>query len=297
MILRKFIFFSLISTSVFCAPITKADNGINQPQNRSRLLATGGATTIEGAAGGGIVPMALISGYGAQEEYSGTGFISYVDTSDYSLRSLGASWSWRNRIEISYTEQKLTHQSLTDALNLPDNSIHQDIFGAKLRIAGDLIYTQLPQMSIGVQHKKNRDFLVPSAVGAKDDEGTDIYFTATKLLLGGFFDRNLLLNANLRYTNANEQGLVGFGGDKNNDKKIMTEVSAGILLNRHWLVGSEYRQKPNNLSAIKEDDWQTFFVGWFPNKQIALVTAYVDLGEVATFKDQTGWYLSLQGSF
>lgn len=295
--LSQFIFWCLIAASIFNATIASANNSINNPQNRSRLLVTGGATTIEGAAGGGIVPMAVISGYGAHEEYSGTGFISHVDTRDYSLRTLGASFSWYNRIEISYAEQKLTHQSLTDALTLPDNSIHQDIFGAKLRIAGDLIYTQLPQMSIGVQHKKNRDFLVPSAVGAKDDEDTDMYFTATKLFLGGVFDRNLLLNTNFRYTNANEQGLVGFGGDKNDDKKLMTEVSAGLLLNRHWLVGSEYRQKPNNLSAIKEDDWQTFFVGWFPNKQITLVTAYVDLGEVATFKNQTGWYLSLQGSF
>jgi hypothetical protein len=38
-------------------------------------------------------------------------------------------------------------------------------------------------------------------------------------------------------------------------------------------------------------------VGWFPSKKLALIAAYVDLGEVATFKDQTGWYLSLQGSF
>lgn len=294
--LGQLIFWHFIASIIFNTAHASVDNSINA-KNRSRLLATSGVTAIEGAAGGGIVPMAVISGYGAQEEYGGTGFISYVETSDYSLQSMGASWSWRNRLEISYAKQELTHQSLTNALNLPDNRIHQDIFGAKLRIAGDLIYTQLPQMSIGVQHKKNRDFFVPSAVGANDDEGTDMYFTATKLFLGGFLDRNLLLNANLRYTNANEQGLVGFGGDKNNDKKIMSEVSAGILLNRHWLVGSEYRQKPNNLSAIKEDDWQTFFVSWFPNKQIALVTAYVYLGEVATFKDQTGWYLSLQGSF
>ena len=141
------------------------------------------------------------------------------------------------------------------------------------------------------------NLLVPAAVGAKDDSGTDINFSATKLILGGFFNRNLLLNGNLRYTKANQTGLVGFGGDKNNSYELLPEVSAGVLVNRHWLVGTEYRQKPDNLSFIKEDDWQTVFVGWFPNKRIALVAAWVDLGEVATFKDQTGWYLSLQGSF
>lgn len=268
-----------------------------QKISRSRLLATGGASTIEGSAGGGIVPMAVLSGYGAQEEYGAAAFASYVDTGDYQLEVIGGSWSWRNRVELSIAQQKLTHDSLSAALSLPTDSISQRIISAKVRIVGDLIYTPMPQISLGVQHKKNLDFLVPGAVGAKKDSGTDVNITATKLILGGFFNRNLLLNANLRYTNANQTGLVGFGGDKNDDKELLPELSAGVLLNRHWLIGTEYRQKPNNLSFIKEDDWQTAFVGWFPNKRVAVVAAYVDLGEVATFKNQTGWYLSVQGSF
>jgi len=276
---------------------TPAELASDKKITRSRLLATGGASTIEGSAGGGIVPMAVISGYGAQEEQSATAFASYVDTGDYQLEAIGGSWSWRNRLELSIAQQKLTHDSLTAALSLPTDSISQRIIAAKVRVAGDLIYTPLPQLSIAVQHKKNLDFLVPAAVGAKHDSGTDINLSATKLILGGFFNRNLLLNGNLRYTKANQTGLVGFGGDKNNSYELLPELSAGVLVNRHWLVGTEYRQKPDNLSFIKEDDWQTVFVGWFPNKRIALVAAWVDLGEVATFKDQTGWYLSMQGSF
>lgn len=286
-------------TTVFCCTTHAATLDLNSDDtiSRSRLLATGGASTIEGAAGGGIVPMAVIAGYGAQEEQGAVAFGSYVDTGDYQLEVIGGSWSWRNRLELSIAQQKLTHDSLTAALSLPTDSISQRIISAKVRVAGDLIYTSMPQISIGVQHKKNLDFFVPGAVGAKKDSGTDMNLTATKLVLDGFFNRNLLLNANLRYTNANQTGLVGFGGDKNDDKELLPEISAGVLLNRHWLMGTEYRQKPNNLSFIKEDDWQTAFVGWFPNKRIALVAAYVDLGEVASFKDQTGWYLSLQGSF
>lgn len=287
----------LLLPTLFVHAVTDTDLAADQPIKRSRLLATGGATTIEGSAGGGIVPMAVISGYGAQEEQSATAFASHVDTGDYQLEAIGGSWSWRNRVELSIAQQKLTHDSLTAALSLPSDSISQRIISAKVRVAGDLIYTRLPQLSIGVQHKKNLDFLVPAAVGAKDDSGTDINFTATKLILGGLLHRNLLLNANLRYTKANQTGLVGFGGDKNDDYELLPEISTGVLVSRHWLLGTEYRQKPNNLSFIKEDDWQTVFVGWFPNKRVALVAAYVDLGEVATFKDQTGWYLSLQGSF
>jgi len=297
MTMNQFLLIFITATFGCTAHAATLDIDRDQAISRSRLLATGGASTIEGAAGGGIVPMAVLAGYGAQEEQGAVAFGSYVDTGDYQLEVVGGSWSWRNRIELSFAQQKLTHDSLTKALSLPTDSISQRIISAKLRVAGDLIYTPMPQISIGVQHKKNLDFLVPGAVGAKKDSGTDVNLTATKLILGGFFNRNLLLNANLRYTNANQTGLVGFGGDKNDDKELMPEVSAGVLLNRHWLVGTEYRQKPNNLSFIKEDDWQTAFIGWFPNKRVALVAAYVDLGEVATFKDQTGWYLSLQGSF
>ena len=278
-------------------PVMATDLDSDKKINRSRLLVTGGASTIEGSAGGGIVPMAVISGYGAQEEQGGTAFASYVDTGDYQLEVAGASWSWHNRVEISFAQQKLTHDSLTAALSLPTDSISQRIIAAKVRVTGDLIYTAMPQVSIGVQHKENLDFLVPGAVGAKEDSGTDVNLTASKVFLGGLLHRNLLLNANLRYTNANQTGLVGFGGDKNDDKELLPEMSAGVLLNKYWLVGAEYRQKPNNLSFIKEDDWQNVFIGWFPSRNISLVAAWVDLGEVATFKDQTGWYLSLQGSF
>lgn len=285
---------------VFCycvAAVFYSANANAEKQTRSRLLVTSGASSIEGTAGGGIVPMAILSGYGAQEEQGGTGFVSHVDTGDYQLDVLGASWSWHNRIEISYAEQELTHDALTKALNLPTDSIRQHIWGVKVRMLGDLIYTRVPQLSIGAQYKKNIDFLVPSAVGAEKDSGTDINLTASKLLLGAAFGYNLLLNTNVRYTDANQSGLVGFGGDKNDSKKLMPEFSIAILPDKHWLIGGEYRSKPDNLSAVKEDDWRTLFVGWFPTKRVALVAAYVDLGEVATFKNQHGWYLSLQGSF
>lgn len=263
----------------------------------SRLLATGGASTIEGAAGGGIVPMAVLSGYGSQEEQGGAIFASYVDTDDYSLRVIGGSWSWRNRIELSVAEQTLTHTPLSNALGLADDTIRQTILGAKVRVAGDLIYTAMPQISLGIQYKKNHDFFIPDAVGAWADSGQDFYVSASKLVLGGVADRNWLLNGTLRYTKANQLGLVGFGGDKNNSAEVVGEVSTGVFFNKHWLLGAEYRQKPDNLAAVKEDDWQTVFLAWFPNKRMSLVAAYVDLGEVATFTDQTGWYLSAQGSF
>ena len=61
-----------------------------------RLLATGGATQVEGSAGGGIVPWAVLSGYGTAGQHGGTAFATRVDTGDYALTSYGAAYAWDN---------------------------------------------------------------------------------------------------------------------------------------------------------------------------------------------------------
>ncbi|MDB6062452.1 MAG: hypothetical protein JWM78_2555 [Verrucomicrobiaceae bacterium] len=270
--------------------IVHADSG-------GRLLATGAATQIEGSAGGGIVPMAVLSGYDTRDEAGGTAFVSRVDTKDYRLDSIGAAWSWRNRVELSAARQELRLDTLAGALGVPDNTIRQNVFGAKVRLYGDVVYTATPQISAGAQYKKNLDFFIPSAAGAKDDSGVDMYLAATKLFLAGFADRNVLLNGVVRWTKSNQESLVGFGGDKRNSREAVFEGSAGLFINRHWLIGTEYRQMPDNLSFARAQDWKDVFVAWFPDKQWSVVAAWVDLGDIATLRNQQGWYVSIQGSF
>jgi len=79
-----------------------------------------------------------------------------------------------------------------------------------------------------------------------------------------------LVDATLRETRANQFGLLGFGG--------------------------EYRQKPNNLSAFREDAAHDIFMSWFKSKNFALTGAYVDLGTITTHPNQSAWYLALQAS-
>ena len=85
-----------LSLALPCA--ANADDG--------RLLATGGATQIEGSAGGGIVPWAVLSGYGTAGQHGGTAFATRVDTGDYALTSYGAAYAWDNRLELSYARQR-----------------------------------------------------------------------------------------------------------------------------------------------------------------------------------------------
>ena len=260
---------------------------VNAAYADGRLLATGGATTLEGSGGGGIVPWATLSSYADNGEWGATVQLNHAKVDDYQLDVVGATLTYGNRVEFSYAQQDFELSSL-------GGSLKQDIYGVKVRLAGDVIYGDMPQFSVGAQHKRNQTFALPQAVGAQSDSGTDYYVSAAKAWLDGPFNRTWLANVTVRATKANQTGLLGFGGDLNNDYELMTEASVGMFINRHWIIGVEYRQKPNNLGFAKEHDWHDVFVGWFPNKRVAVVGAYTNLKSIAGAPDQKGFYANLQ---
>ncbi|MBV6845491.1 DUF3034 family protein [Xanthomonas campestris pv. paulliniae] len=262
-----------------------------------RLLATGGVSMIEGSSGGGIVPWATLSGYGTRDELGTVAFATHVDSGDYRLDVQGAALTVGNRLELSLARQRLDLGTLQDRLGLPWNALGQDVFGAKVRVAGDLVYGHAPQVSLGVQYRRLRNGTLPLAIGARDDHGTDIYVSASRLLLQGAAGYQLLLNGTLRATRANQAGLLGFGGDRRNSYRLVPEVSAAVVLSPSWAVGVEYRDKPNNLGFAREQAWADAFVAWFPSKHVSLTAAFADLGDIATLADQRGPYLSLQVAF
>ncbi len=257
--------------------------------SNARLITTGGGTMIEGSAGGGIVPWAVLSGYADEGQYGGVLGLSRVELKDFSMDAAAVAVNWNNRIELSFAGQRFDIDSMASGEDLKQN-----VLGVKFRLTGDLIYPSLPQIALGIQYKKNTTFTIPNAAGAVDDSGIDVYLAATKLWLNGPFNRSVFVNGTLRATRANQLGLLGFGGDKNRTHELMLELSAGLFFNRHWMLGAEYRQKPDNLSAFEEESWQDVFVGWFPNKRVSVVLAWVNLGTIAEFDSQDGYYLSVQ---
>lgn len=262
-----------------------------------KLLATGGVSQIEGAGGGGITPWALITSYETRDGIGGTAFYTRAGTPNFTLDVIGAALGVFDRVELSVASQRFNTGATGAALGLgPDFSFRQDVFGAKLKVVGDAVYDQdswLPQIAVGLQVKQNKEKMLVRALGAKDDHGTDYYIAATKL----FLNQSLLLNATLRETKANQIGLLGFGGDKNDSYKTEFEGSAVVLLNRYTALGIEYRQKPDNLSFAHEDNWQDVFIAFFPNKSLSLTLGYAQLGSIATVKNQNGLYLSAQAAF
>ena len=262
-----------------------------------KLLLTGGFSSLEGGAGGGLSTWGVIAGNETDGGVGGKVHATYVNVPDYTLRSAGAALGLHDRIELSVVRQEFDTGATGTKLGLGKGfTFKQDIVGVKVRLLSDAVYEQdswIPQVAIGAQFKKNNQGAIVRAVGGKDDSGVDYYAAATKLLL----DKSLILSGALRLTKANQTGLLGFGGDKSDSYKAQFEGSAGLLLSKRLAVGAEYRSKPSNLGFAREDDWVDLFAAYAINKTVSVTAAYVDLGDIATFKDQRGVYISLQAGF
>jgi hypothetical protein len=273
-----------------------ADTGATMAAS-DKLLLTGGVSQLEGSAGGGLTPWAVIGGYGTRDEIGGNAFYTRVNLPDYHLNDAGVLFGIYNRVEISYAQQNFNTEKVGGALGLGNGfSFRQDVLGLKVRLFGDAVLDQdswVPQVSIGVQHKKNNQSAVLSYIGARSDEGNDYYVSATKL----FLSQSVLVNATVRYTKANQIGILGFGGDRNNSYRAELEGSVAYLVSRNWAVGAEYRQKPNNLGIAKEDNWVDAFVAWAPTKRVSVTLAYADLGNIVIKQRQRGLYASVQIGF
>jgi len=265
--------------------------------NDGRILATGGLTQVEGSAGGGLVPWAVMAGYGEEGEYGGSVSLSRVELADYSLGTVSANWSWNNRIEFSASRGQFNLGTLGIGLDAPDAVLRMNTYGVKARLGGDLIYGDVPQIALGVQYKDLRDPAIPELVGAQRDSDVDAYLAVSRLMLGAAGGYNLFLNGTVRATRANELGYLGFGGDQNDDHELQFEATAAVFLNPRTAVGMEYRSKPSNLGFADESDWSDLFIAWFPNKDFALAAAWTRHGAIAGLENQDGFYLSMQASF
>lgn len=269
-----------------------------------RLLLTGGVSTIEGAGGGGLVPWALIGGYGTRDEVGLQAFVTGVDSQDFTLASYGGAVNLYNRVELSVARQNFNLREVGNALGLGNRyTISQTVIGAKVRLFGNAVLDQdtiLPQVSVGAQYKINDNALVVGTVLGLKRKNVDFYASATKVILS----QSLLLNGTVRLTRANQYGILGFGGlgGKDQDYKAQFEGSAALLLSRKFAIGGEYRTKSNRLegalggSTFREEDAWDLFAAYAPSRNVSLTVAYARLGQIA-LRRQNAAYVSLQIGF
>jgi len=266
-------------------------------QDAGKLLATSGVSQIEGAGGGGLVPWALITGYGTRDSVGANVHYTLGYLPDFTLHSTGASVGVLDRVELSYAHQWFDTRQVGAKLGLGAGYQFQlDVVGAKVRLFGNAVYDQdswVPQVAAGVQLKTNNQHATLRAIGARSSSGADFYLAATKLFLA----ESLLLNVTVRATEANQFGLLGFGGDRGHGYSAQFEGSAALLLTRNLAVGAEVRTKPDNLGFAREGTAYDAFAAYFINKNVSATLGVVALGSVARQSGQTGLYFSLQGGF
>ena len=303
----------LLSSSLLCCSALTV--GAYAQAETGKLLLTGGVSTVEGAAGGGLSPWAVIGTNATQGEVGFSAFASKAKTKDYGLKVYGVAVGINERVELSVAKQDFDTGVTGTALGLPGLHLKQDVFGAKVRVAGDAILssdTLMPQIAVGLQSKRLGSTGLDGtlmALGAKRS-GTDFYVSATKLLL----KNGLLLNGTLRATKANQNGLLGFGatlGGNETGYSIQPEVSVAYLLRNNLAIGAEYRTMRNKLTkagaaaglsnGLRSEDWKDVFVAWAPTKNLSLTLAYVDLGVIVpattASRKQKGYYISGQLAF
>jgi hypothetical protein len=284
-----------LSLALFCVSAPAAAQEASLVDG-GKLLLTNGVATIEGTSGGGVATWSTIAGRETDRGIGLSGHVTLIELPDYGWQSHGVAVGFANRIELSYARQNFDTRDVGTALGLGRGyTLNQDVFAAKLRVAGDVVYGDplLPQISLGVEHKRNRDAPVARVVGAAHGNGTDITLSATKL----FLSHSVLVNATARLTKANQAGLLGFGSAGDDSHQLQFEGSVAYQLSRRAVIGAEYRTKPNNLAIAREDDWWDLFAAYALTDNLTVTAAYVDLGAIATFDNQRGGFLSAQIAF
>src|SRR5580693_8224520 len=168
-----------------------ADNLVGSDEGK--FLLTAGFNNLDGAGGGGLVPLAFISGYGSSDSWGANAHFTDIQLKDFQLRAFGVAVGALDRVELSYTR----HEFDVTGTPLDGLGVSQDIVGVKVKLLGNAVYGQdswIPQLAVGAEYHKNEGIddaaavgltgvVSPKQLGATSDHGTDYYIAATKVFL------------------------------------------------------------------------------------------------------------------
>lgn len=256
-------------------------------------------TEIDGQAGGGLVPWALLADRPSVA-------VTSLNTQNLGVNSVAVNGGIANRVELSYA--RTSANIIGTALGNASNLANVDNYGVKVKL-NDM--GTLPQFAVGVVNKQASGTLldgtvVPALNNTKS--GTDVYVAATKVV--NIVGTNVLLNGVIRASKANQLGVLGFGGGNAAGAKTgysyKPEVSAEIFAAENVIIGAEYRAEPSNGvtatdGVLHQNSAYDLNVVYVANKNLALTAAYVNLGQVAPAlagsNRQAGMYLQAQVTF
>ncbi|MBI5894158.1 MAG: DUF3034 family protein [Deltaproteobacteria bacterium] len=300
---------------------------------------------IEGEGGGGIVPWAYLINAPKDGAIGKPSLGAWTWISNgYTINFWTLGWSPMDRLELGFAWQNLDITTLRDdlkgdsqialgagtALNTGEDNLQMITAHAKFLVLKES--ASLPAIAVSVEYKQAlsideldenltrgaRSVLgatkpkVLTWMGVDDDKGFDINLMATKLWNPGI---PVLTAVNLRYTQANQLGFLGFS----DNWSLQPEVTLAILPEANVAVGIEYRRKPDELKSLndylkanggaasgyralddytfKENDFVDFFVAYLPTPKLSITAAVANIGNVVHKETNAIWAFNIKYDF
>jgi len=298
---------------------------------------------IDGDGGGAIVPWAYISNASKDGGVGMPAASIWTWVSDsYTINFWPVAVSIGDRIELGFAYQNLDISTLksdlrsdsTDALaalRLDTGLDNLQMITAHAKFQFVKESENWPAMAISVSYKKALDVdklddnltsgaravlgaaspKVMKWLGVDDDAGFEVNLMATKLWKTKI---PLLTAVNLRYTQANQLGFLGFS----NDWSLNPEVTLAILPAANVAIGVEYKHKPDKLRSVNdylnangvaggfsqlndytfgEDDFIDFFVAYLPTPNLTIAAGVANIGNVVHRETKSIWAFNINYDF
>jgi len=300
--------------------------------------------TIEGEGGGAIVPWAYTSNASKDGGIGMPAGSIWTWVSDsYTINFWPVAVSIGDRLELGFAYQNLDISTLKDDLRGDSFAA----LGGAARLDAELDNLQMftahakyqfvkesenwPAMAVSVSYKKALDVdelddnltedvrtVLGAAspdvlewMGVDDDDGFEVNLMATKLWKTKI---PLLTAVNLRYTQANQLGFLGFS----DDWSLNPEFTLAILPEANVAVGVEYRHKPDKLRSVndyltsrgvaggfaqlndysfEEDDFIDFFVAYLPTPNLTIAAGVANIGNVVHRDTKAIWAFNINYDF
>ncbi len=269
---------------------------------------------FEGYGGGVITPTAYFCNPGQPGSVMGfpTTSFTYLDMGSKNLYSFAITQVFFERFEFGYAYNYLYVGSLYDdvakaGLNMGRDHVQLHHFNLRINfIKENSCDLPLPAITGGVHFKYNPDIgniddslgHALRAAGMDRDWGIDYTITATKMFPTLVFGRPLILTGGLRFTNAAQLGIFGFG----HDYKPYFEGNVIYLPIDQIALAYEFRGKDSPYETIpelidSEDNWHAVSLTWIICENLTVTGVYGILGNVANADANSSFAIQVRWEF
>ncbi len=211
-----------------------------------------------------------------------------------------------DRVELGYAYNLMDLGDLPQAAGFSDDTVGLHNFNTRFALIkeGDFDLPWMPAITAGIHYKYNDTIDDINSdlggalrgIGIADNDGVDFTLYGTKLITA--LPRPVLIDLGIRATEAAHIGLLGF----TDDYEVMLEGNLFVFATDKFLVGGEYRMKPNEYNRIPglieaEDDWWTLCVCYIVNDNMTISGGYGHFGDVLNHEANGAWALRVKWEF